>query len=117
MFVLFLPGHLDERLFGFPVFLLELVHHRRVLALDEAVQIVSGVSAAVTDVWWDKRFDNKSKQKSLQRLLIGAKLGVNKRMHLQISSLHFSQLPEEKTEQVRILTGDLVKVEGDLIWV
>lgn len=48
MFILFLPGDLDERLLGFPVLLLELVHHGRVLALDEAVQIVSGVAAAMT---------------------------------------------------------------------
>lgn len=52
MFVLFLPGDFDERLLGFPVLLLELVHHRRVLALDEAVQIVSGVAAAMTQSFW-----------------------------------------------------------------
>lgn len=48
MLVLLLPGDLDERLLGFPVLLLELVHHRRVLALVEAVQIVPGVAAAMT---------------------------------------------------------------------
>lgn len=46
MFVLFLAGDLDERLLGLPVPLLELVHHGRVLALDEAVQVVLGVAAA-----------------------------------------------------------------------
>lgn len=48
MLVLLLPRDLDEGLLGFPVFLLELVHHRRVLALDEAVEVVSGVATATT---------------------------------------------------------------------
>lgn len=48
MLVLFLPGDLDERLLGFPVLLLELVHHGRVLALDETVKIVLGVATAMT---------------------------------------------------------------------
>lgn len=48
VFILFLPGDLDKRLLGFPVPLLELVHHGRVLALDEAVEVISGVAAAMT---------------------------------------------------------------------
>lgn len=48
MFVLLLAGDLNERLLGFPELLLELVDHRGVLALDEAVQVVPGVATAMT---------------------------------------------------------------------
>lgn len=95
MLVLFLPGDLDERLFGFPVLLLELVHHRRVLALNETVQIVSGVAAAMTQ--------------RLDTILVTAALPHNnpgriyRSVYLQISSLHFSRLPAENTEQLRFL--------------
>lgn len=47
MFVLLLAGDLNERLLGFPELLLELVDHRGVLALDEAVQVVPGVATAM----------------------------------------------------------------------
>lgn len=49
MFVLLLAGDLNERLLGFPELLLELVDHRGVLALDEAVQVVPGVATAMTE--------------------------------------------------------------------
>lgn len=49
MFVLLLAGDLNERLLGFPELLLELVDHRGVLALDEAVQVVPGVATVMTE--------------------------------------------------------------------
>lgn len=54
VFVLLLAGDLNERLFGFPKLLLELVDHRGVLALDEAVQVVPGVATAITQRLFQK---------------------------------------------------------------
>lgn len=50
MFVLFLACHFDECLFGLPVFLLELVHYRGVLALNKAVEIVPRITTENKDI-------------------------------------------------------------------
>lgn len=49
MFVLLLARDLNECLLGFPELLLELVDHWGILALDEAVQVVPGVTTAMTE--------------------------------------------------------------------
>lgn len=92
MLVLFLPGDFDERLFGFPVLLLELVHHRRVLALDEAVEVISGVAAAT------KQTLTHCCDRCRRKRFFNVKWSLKE--YSQISSLHFSRKPVDRGEQV-----------------
>lgn len=96
MLVLLLPGDLDESLLGFPVFLLELVYHRWVLALDEAIKIVSGVTTAMTQRMaqcCDCSLSWKELYKIFGELIDLCEI-MSTKIYLQVSSLHFLRLPE-----------------------